>query len=104
VKLLIDKKADVNAKTSIYAGSSPLFQASKYGHAEVVKLLIENGANVNYKSSGNVTALWEASWLGHADVVRLLLDKGADVNTKVTSYMNVKGKGVRPSFFTKLCK
>ena len=59
-----------------------------YGsYAEVVKLLLAKGADINVKNSNGETALMAASSRGNADVVKLLLDKGADINVK-----NSKGK------------
>lgn len=76
VKALLDKGAPIEAKTPY--GVTPLFFAARNGHTEVVRLLVERGAQVNvtdtfYKS----TALGWAAGSGHADVVRLLLEKGA---------------------------
>jgi len=53
--------------------------ASFLGQVELVKLLLDKGADVNAMSEGVGTALMRAS---NVDVVRLLLDKGADVNAK----------------------
>jgi ankyrin repeat protein len=51
-----------------------LLWASMYGHLEVVKLLIENGADVRAKDG---VALRLASRYGHLEVVRLLIENGA---------------------------
>ena len=59
-----------------------IMRASGRGHADIVKLLLEKGANVNAKSIHGYTALTAASRNGHADIVKLLIDSGADVNAK----------------------
>ena len=64
-------------KASGLDGSMPLHWASKTGHIEVVRLLLEKGADVNDILT---TPLYWASTNGHVEVVRLLLKKGADVN------------------------
>ena len=50
--------------------------ASEYGHTEVVKLLLDAGADVH---TYNDEALRWASYYGHIEVVKLLLDAGANV-------------------------
>ena len=70
--------------------------ASQKCHTEVVKLLLDKGADVNMKNKKDKTALMLASQVDsndatslsvvsdsrHTEVVKLLLAKGADVNTK----------------------
>ncbi|MCK5605114.1 ankyrin repeat domain-containing protein [Candidatus Pacearchaeota archaeon] len=51
--------------------------ASQSGRYEVVKLLIKYGANIH---SSNNSALKDASYYGHYEVVKLLLDNGDDAH------------------------
>ena len=51
--------------------------ASKKGYVDIVRLLIEHGADVNVNDIYEDTALILATKNNHADVVRLLLEKGA---------------------------
>ena len=51
-------------------------------HAEVVRLLIDKGANIEAKNIAGDTALWEATSLQYEAGIALLLEKGADVNQK----------------------
>ena len=48
------------------------------GHEAVVKLLLEQGAEVESKDEDGRTPLWRAARNGHEAVVKLLLEKGAD--------------------------
>ncbi len=57
--------------------------ASAKGHAEVVKLLVDKGADEIVKASNSATALIMASIKGHAEIVNVLVDKGADLNVKM---------------------
>ena len=76
VKAHLDAGVDVNSKTRY--GATALSYACDKGHVEVVKLLIERGADVNVKDTfyGEVPLGWALSH-GHVEVVKLLLDKGA---------------------------
>ncbi|RPB21249.1 ankyrin, partial [Terfezia boudieri ATCC MYA-4762] len=57
-----------------------LYSAAYSGHADVVRLLLEKGANIEAtRSDDGATALDSAAYSGHADVVRLLLEKGANI-------------------------
>jgi ankyrin repeat protein len=49
---------------------------------EVVKHLIENGANVNVQNNEGYTPLYLSVILEHFKSAQLLLDAGADVNIK----------------------
>ena len=71
---------DVHVVDSYGNASFTLIIASQYGCIDVVRLLLERGANVNCVNGLGDTALLEASEKGHCDTVRLLLDKGAIVN------------------------
>jgi Ankyrin repeats (3 copies)/Domain of unknown function (DUF3471) len=76
VKEFLDKGVNVNAKTRY--GATALSYACDKGHIEVVRLLIERGADVNSKDTfyGEVPLGWALSH-GHVEVVKLLLEKGA---------------------------
>jgi ankyrin repeat protein len=57
-------------------GVAPLHLASRHGHAHLVRLLLDHGADINLPSKGGVSALHLASRCGHSAIVELLLDKG----------------------------
>ncbi|KAH9101094.1 hypothetical protein Ae201684P_007282 [Aphanomyces euteiches] len=56
--------------------------ATKNGHLDVVKYLLDKGAAVDIKESTGWTPLQMASASGRLDVVKYLLDKGAALDTK----------------------
>ncbi|KAH6845648.1 hypothetical protein B0I37DRAFT_356096 [Chaetomium sp. MPI-CAGE-AT-0009] len=60
----------------------PLRWAAENGHAEMVELLLSEGADVAVADKDGWTPLIAASSKGHLDVVRLLLHKGAEVDLK----------------------
>ena len=57
-------------------GSTPLYHATLCGHGNVVKLLLDKGADPNKEYGW--TPLHLAIYKGHKDVVQLLLNGGAD--------------------------
>ena len=54
-------------------GKTPLCYAARSGHNEVVKLLVEKGADANRVDKMGHTPLFWAAGNGHADTVRSLL-------------------------------
>jgi hypothetical protein len=77
-KLLFDKGVDVDCKES---GLTPLSSAAYKGHEAIVRILLENGANIESKRRDGRTPLTVAVCWGHEAVVRLLLENDADVNS-----------------------
>ena len=57
--------------------SKELFSVIKNNDIEIVKLLIENGADVNAKNEDGETALHLANRKGYLDIVKYLIAKGA---------------------------
>jgi ankyrin repeat protein len=80
VRALLDQGADVSARAE--SGYTPLLVAAgSPGAAEVVRLLIDKGADVRYGHQG-FTVLMAAVEGGDRTVVQLLLAKGADAKAK----------------------
>ena len=85
VKQHLDAGTDIEEKDDIW-GQRPLHQAIDDGHAEIAKLLIESGANVNATNNFNATALHGAASSGNKIVAELLIANGADVNAKFQGF------------------
>jgi len=81
---LLDAGADANAMSrNRFVKVRPLHTAAALeiatGNPELVRLLIENGADVNGRSEdGGFTPLHNAAGSGAAELVRILLEAGAD--------------------------
>ncbi|MBK9130425.1 MAG: ankyrin repeat domain-containing protein [Gammaproteobacteria bacterium] len=58
----------------------PIIVAAEKGHADVVALLIQKGADVNVSNHYGDTALKYAAQNGHVRAARVLLENGADAN------------------------
>ncbi len=65
-----------------FAKECPLCVAAENGNLLKVKMLLENGANVNDGEEYDMTALMLTAANGHIEVVKLLLENGAHVNQK----------------------
>jgi ankyrin repeat protein len=63
-------------------GRTPLFLAVYWGHKDIVKFLISNGANVNSIDIYGHTSLHQTKSL---DIAKLLIAAGADVNARDSS-------------------
>jgi hypothetical protein len=77
--------ADVNCIVPLHGSSSPIIHAASNGHADIVKVLLANGANPNAQSKGGTPALMLASWNGHLEVVKTLIAGGVEVNSPIES-------------------
>ncbi|MFA5086381.1 MAG: ankyrin repeat domain-containing protein [Candidatus Paceibacterota bacterium] len=78
-KALIDGGADVNANSG---GITPLIAASLFGRLNIVRELINNGADIDEKDSDHgQTALISASIFGQLDVVRELIKNGSNLES-----------------------
>jgi len=66
--------------------SSPLHEAVRGGHIEVIRVLLEHGADVSAKKMSLETPLHEAMRTGEREMVSLLLKHGADVTSRQWRY------------------
>jgi ankyrin repeat protein len=108
IRALLQKRADPNARTETvpvhglmqfdaswvnFDGQTPFVRAALSGDIEVMRLLLEFGANPNISTKQGTTALMAASginWIPgqtfshpeseYVDAVKLCLERGADVN------------------------
>lgn len=78
-KLLL-RKSDVGKRG--ITGITPLHCAAQQGHFEIVKLLINEAADVNAFEIAKVTPLHCAAHRGFSDIVAILLDSKADPNSR----------------------
>lgn len=77
-QILLRHGAGINTHSNEFKESA-LTLACYKGHLDMVRFLLEAGADQEHKTDEMHTALMEASMDGHVEVARLLLDSGAQV-------------------------
>ncbi len=125
VQCLLSNGANVNSKVIFFLGirtswSPPFLEieldsqnwkefkrtalhfASKKGHLEIVKTLIDNGADVNAKDNMGKRALHWASDAGCLQIVQYLIAKGADLNARDNLKRKALDLASNQSFFKTL--
>ena len=110
VKLLVEKGADVNARTKVRsdqygataflreAGATPLLRAAYCADLEVIKYLLQHGANPHITTNDGTTALMALAGVGYGDgftkdvgtpdetfeALKLLVEVGIPINAANT--------------------
>ena len=79
-KFLLENGVNVNLEED---GKTALEYATSRGHVEVVRLLLDHGADINAQGGA---ALLQAVLHHHLEVVKLLLNHGAEVNVRGRDY------------------
>lgn len=80
IQLLLKKGALVNASAARWLGRMPLEAAAIQGHFQIVRVLLEAGADPNHQGSDDSPswALKNAIRMGRLDIAYMLLEAGAD--------------------------
>ncbi len=79
---LLKNNSNININQKNKHGSTPLILATYSGYLKIVKILIENGADINLTSNDNTTPLIWATVGNHIAIVRYLLNNNADIDAK----------------------
>ena len=86
VNTLIDYDVDLELKGTVvceeetFHGATALWCASCWGHYNIVKILVDKGANVDNFTETGSTPLRTACYDGRYKIVQYLVEHGADVN------------------------
>lgn len=93
VQLLLNANAQVNIQDD--RGVTALMYAAVNGQPDIVRLLLDVGADPNIPSEEEgLTALTMATFRGHLDIVRLLLQAGStDETNNFSSLITAASKG-----------
>lgn len=77
-------RASVNVKDK--EGYSPLHYAAEAGHADIVRILLERGADADLATDTGFTALCLAAKGGHESIVRLMANAGGNIERADLAY------------------
>jgi len=75
---LLEIGASLEARDRL--GARPLRHAARFGHLDMVDLLLARGAPIDARNLAGTTALHFAAEGGHAAVAQRLIERGADVH------------------------
>ena len=85
VKFLLEKGADANTvceieNEHICMPPTPLMNAVYNGNTNIINMLLENGADINYTTDFGTTPLMMAAGFNHFEAVKVLLENNADTS------------------------
>ncbi len=78
--LTVLPSVDINARNE--HGMTALMRAARQGRVQIVRMLLEHGADPNVVRNDKFTALSLAAFFGHSQVVEILLEYGAQTNVE----------------------
>jgi ankyrin repeat protein len=82
---LIERGAEVDARSTNAMKNTPLHAAAAGRKAELVKLLLKEGADPNATQEGGWTALHGAAQNGDREIVDILIAHGADLKARAAN-------------------
>ena len=80
---LIEAGAKVNQINKVPPANSPSIELPcQEGYLEIIRLLVENGANVNYIGYKKFTPIRIAARNGHFEIIKYLAENGAEIDAR----------------------
>jgi ankyrin repeat protein len=97
MKLFLAAGINPNVEDNLFHRETALMVAAGKGHTEIVKLLLEMGANPDIQNDFNGTALLNAAKEGHTESLRLILEADLEIDAKdihgATALMHATQRG-----------
>jgi ankyrin repeat protein len=81
-EVVLEFSPDVNAQAKNAQGVGAIHAAAAVQNHEMVRTLLERGANPNAKQQGDYTPLHTAAARGDVEMAKLLIRHGADLNAR----------------------
>jgi len=79
---LLLAQPNVELKAETPQGMTALMLAVWHQRADVVRILLQRGADVNHQDKEGDTPVHGAAWVGNLQILQMLLDAGANPNVK----------------------
>ena len=83
-------------------GWTALHLAARKGHVDVIKFLLDQGANIDAETEDHDTPLEMAALHGHLDAVQMLVDNGSDLDQSFKGYSALTYSGVEIAEYLRL--
>lgn len=80
-----ENEPDRNDSDKVY-GRVPLHFAAKFGHVDIMAILLDSGADIEATDAIGRTALHFAAFYAQKNVAQLLLSRGANINARDNSF------------------
>ncbi len=77
---LLQRNKNINVNLENDRGDTPIIMAAYLANIKIIKLLLENGADVDKMGHNNMTALSWACTKDNIEILRILLSKTKDIN------------------------
>lgn len=87
------KLSDINNTNAF--GDNALHCVCVWGDIEAVKLLVENGINIEQKGEGGFTPLKVAEEFGHKEIMDYLIARGANIDELSAEFQFDSGANAR---------
>ncbi|MBN1253589.1 MAG: ankyrin repeat domain-containing protein [Bacteroidales bacterium] len=88
VKTSLDLQTNIETKDDF--GDTALNKACDQGHFDIVKLLIERGANINNLGGADLSPIMNAATNGYFEITQYLIEKGAEISNDLLSAIQMK--------------